>query len=162
MSLAFHASPVDFMVNENIETKKKETPVIPQMNNPAVKEETIQNLHTNIKQENEDTLADFYNQENENDLKKQIAQGNFKQDSYKNENINTDYLISNNLNVNKISSPQQNDILLMKLNRIIEMFEEQKDIRTNQKNEETVLYCFLGIFVIYVLDSFVKIGKYKR
>uniref|UniRef100_A0A6C0KIX1 Uncharacterized protein n=1 Tax=viral metagenome TaxID=1070528 RepID=A0A6C0KIX1_9ZZZZ len=150
------------MVNENIETKKKETPVIPQMNNPAVKEETIQNLHTNIKQENEDTLADFYNQENENDLKKQIAQGNFKQDSYKNENINTDYLISNNLNVNKISSPQQNDILLMKLNRIIEMFEEQKDIRTNQKNEETVLYCFLGIFVIYVLDSFVKIGKYKR
>ena len=142
--------------------KKKETPVIPQMNNPAVKEETIQNLHTNIKQENEDTLADFYNQENENDLKKQIAQGNFKQDSYKNENINTDYLISNNLNVNKISSPQQNDILLMKLNRIIEMFEEQKDIRTNQKNEETVLYCFLGIFVIYVLDSFVKIGKYKR
>ena len=162
MSLAFHASPVDFLVNENIETKKKETPVIPQMNNPAVKEETIQNLHTNIKQENEDTLADFYNQENENDLKKQIAQGNFKQDSYKNENINTDYLISNNLNVNKISSPQQNDILLMKLNRIIEMFEEQKDIRTNQKNEETVLYCFLGIFVIYVLDSFVKIGKYKR
>ena len=162
MSLAFHASPVDFMVNENIETKKKETPVIPQMNNPAVKEENIQNLHTNIKQENEDTLADFYNQENENDLKKQIAQGNFKQDSYKNENINTDYLISNNLNVNKISSPQQNDILLMKLNRIIEMFEEQKDIRTNQKNEETVLYCFLGIFVIYVLDSFVKIGKYKR
>ncbi len=162
MSLAFHASPVDFMVNENIETKKKETPVIPQMNNPAVKEQTIQNLHTNIKQENEDTLADFYNQENENDLKKQIAQGNFKQDSYKNENINTDYLISNNLNVNKISSPQQNDILLMKLNRIIEMFEEQKDIRTNQKNEETVLYCFLGIFVIYVLDSFVKIGKYKR
>lgn len=162
MSLAFHASPVDFMVNENIETKKKETPVIPQMNNPAVKEQTIQNLHTNIKQENEDTLADFYNQENESDLKKQIAQGNFKQDSYKNENINTDYLISNNLNVNKISSPQQNDILLMKLNRIIEMFEEQKDIRTNQKNEETVLYCFLGIFVIYVLDSFVKIGKYKR
>ena len=162
MSLAFHASPVDFMVNENIETKKKETPVIPQMNNPAVKEQTIQKLHTNIKQENEDTLADFYNQENENDLKKQIAQGNFKQDSYKNENINTDYLISNNLNVNKISSPQQNDILLMKLNRIIEMFEEQKDIRTNQKNEETVLYCFLGIFVIYVLDSFVKIGKYKR
>ena len=147
---------------KTLRQKKKETPVIPQMNNPAVKEQTIQNLHTNIKQENEDTLADFYNQENENDLKKQIAQGNFKQDSYKNENINTDYLISNNLNVNKISSPQQNDILLMKLNRIIEMFEEQKDIRTNQKNEETVLYCFLGIFVIYVLDSFVKIGKYKR
>ena len=42
------------------------------------------------------------------------------------------------------------------------MFEEQKEIRTNQKNEEVILYCFLGIFVIYVLDSFVYIGKYKR
>jgi hypothetical protein len=59
-------------------------------------------------------------------------------------------------------NPHQNDILLSKLNHIIQMFEEQKDIRTNQKNEEVVLYCFLGIFVIYVLDSFVYIGKYKR
>ena len=42
------------------------------------------------------------------------------------------------------------------------MFEEQKHTKTTQKNEEIVLYCFLGFFMIYVLDSFVKIGKYSR
>ena len=42
------------------------------------------------------------------------------------------------------------------------MFEEQKEIKTNKKNEEIILYCFLGIFMIYVMDSFVSIGKYKR
>ena len=55
-----------------------------------------------------------------------------------------------------------NQEILQKLNYIINSFEEQKEIKTNQKNEEVVLYCFLGIFVIYVLDSFVYIGKYSR
>lgn len=161
MSLAFHASPIDFTVNEKIPMKKKQLP-IGQREETTVKEQNIQNIHTNIKEENDEILADFFQKENEQDLKTKVAQGKFKQDLYKNENISTDYMISNNLNVDKINTPQHNDMLLMKLNQIIEMFEEQKDIRTNQKNEETVLYCFLGIFVIYVLDSFVKIGKYKR
>ena len=89
-----------------------------------------------------------------------------KQDLYQNENIKTDYLISNNLNMNKYqsssSSPHTQDELLTKLNYIIDMFEEQKDTKTNKKNEEVILYCFLGIFIIYVLDSFVTMGKYKR
>ena len=55
----------------------------------------------------------------------------------------------------------QEDVLT-KLNYIIDLFEDQKEIRTSQKNEEIVLYCFLGIFMIYVLDSFVSVGKYSR
>ena len=55
-----------------------------------------------------------------------------------------------------------NQEILNKLDYIINSFEEQKEIKTNQKNEEVVLYCFLGVFVIYVLDSFVYIGKYSR
>lgn len=103
----------------------------------------------------------------EKDLKTKISEEKHKKDLYQNENIKTDYLISNHINVDQVDgsvakNPHQNDILLSKLNHIIQMFEEQKDIRTNQKNEEVVLYCFLGIFVIYVLDSFVYIGKYKR
>ena len=39
---------------------------------------------------------------------------------------------------------------------------KQKDIKSDQKIEELLLYSFLGIFIIYVLDSFTKIGKYKR
>ena len=40
------------------------------------------------------------------------------------------------------------------------MFEKQREVKTHQKNEVIVLH--LGIFVIYVLDSFVYIGKYSR
>jgi hypothetical protein len=57
---------------------------------------------------------------------------------------------------------QTNQELLNKMNKILEMFEDQKEIRTGQKNEEIVLYCFLGIFIIYIMDSFVSIGKYSR
>ena len=99
-------------------------------------------------------------------MKKKTANQTQLQDFYQNEKVNTDYLISNNVNANVVNpqnaSYASNQELLSKLNHIIQMFEEQKEIKTNQKNEEVVLYCFLGIFVIYVLDSFVYIGKYKR
>ena len=55
-----------------------------------------------------------------------------------------------------------NQELLDKMNKILEMFEDQKEIKTGQKNEEIVLYCFLGVFIIYIMDSFVNIGRYSR
>lgn len=54
------------------------------------------------------------------------------------------------------------DTLMNKMNHILGLLEEEKIMKTNQKNEEIVLYCFLGFFIIYVLDSFVSIGKYSR
>ena len=122
-----------------------------------------------MKEENENTLADIYSKEMEQDLKNKINESKSKQDLYFGENIIKDYLISDNNNKmnevpqgNKNFKRQNQDELLNKLNYIINMFEEQREIKTNQKNEEVVLYCFLGIFVIYVLDLFVYIGKYKR
>ena len=58
-------------------------------------------------------------------------------------------------------SPNQ-DILLQKLNYMIHLLEEQQDERTNNVTEEVVLYSFLGIFIIFIADSFVRIGKYVR
>jgi hypothetical protein len=52
--------------------------------------------------------------------------------------------------------------LLEKLNYVINLLEEQKDERTNNVTEEVVLYCFLGIFIIFVTDSFARVGKYVR
>jgi high-affinity K+ transport system ATPase subunit B len=65
-------------------------------------------------------------------------------------------------NVEKYKTTGTNDELLSKLDRMIEMFEEQKEIKTTQKNEEIILYSFLGVFTIYILDTFVSIGKYTR
>ena len=49
-----------------------------------------------------------------------------------------------------------------KINYMIYLLEEQKDDKTGRVTEEMILYVFLGIFVIFVLDSFVKTGKYSR
>ena len=52
--------------------------------------------------------------------------------------------------------------LMKKLNYMIHLLEDQKDEKVNGITEELVLYCFLGIFIIFVLDSFVRVGKYIR
>lgn len=57
---------------------------------------------------------------------------------------------------------QNNDILLQKINYMINLLEEQQDEKTGNVTEEVVLYSFLGVFIIFVLDSFSKIGKYVR
>ena len=188
-SLAFSASPIDFEKNEKLSNKintgaqkKLSTEFLKKMTSgrPENEEDVmgsspdIQSIHRNLEQslksENEKTLGDFYASELETDVKQQIDKVKSSQDLYHNERVSTDYLISNNLNMSKVSGDPRNKIignetrdeLLDKLNYIINLFEDEKEIKTNKKNDEIVLYCFLGIFVIYTLDSFVSIGKYKR
>jgi hypothetical protein len=60
------------------------------------------------------------------------------------------------------SNQERPDALMQKINYMINLLEEQQDERTNNVTEEVVLYSFLGIFVIFVVDSFVKVGKYVR
>ena len=52
--------------------------------------------------------------------------------------------------------------LFEKLNYMIYLLEEQRDEKTGQVTEELILYVFLGIFTLFVLDTFVKNGKYSR
>ena len=71
---------------------------------------------------------------------------------------------------NKANYNQQNvvhelpsqDVLLQKLNYMITLLEEQQDERTNNVTEEVVLYSFLGVFIIFIVDTFVRVGKYVR
>lgn len=188
-SLAFSASPIDFQKNEKIADKinsKAHNKLNMEFLKKMVSDDKdaggelknltsdVQSIHNNlekdIKSENEKTLGDFYESEMSGDIKKQMDKVKSTQDLYHNEKVNSNYLISNNLNLNKVSGDPRNQIignetrdeLLLKLNYIINLFEDEREIKTNKKNEEVILYCFLGIFVIYVLDSFVSIGKYKR
>jgi hypothetical protein len=52
--------------------------------------------------------------------------------------------------------------LAEKLNYMIYLLEEQRDEKTGQITEELILYVFLGIFTLFVLDTFVKHGRYTR
>jgi hypothetical protein len=49
-----------------------------------------------------------------------------------------------------------------KLNHIIALLEQKQDEKTETVFEELVLYLFLGFLIIYIIDSFVRVGKYVR
>ena len=86
--------------------------------------------------------------------------------SFNNEEVNQQYYqsyvpyytqIANQQNVNGDKSQ-----LLEKLNYMITLLEEQKEHKTDNITEELILYMFLGVFVIFVVDSFARAGKYTR
>ena len=85
------------------------------------------------------------------------------QDSYKS---NLEYLNNLNekqgLNNSPVSTNYDNNQLITKLNYIIHLLEEQQNEKTNHITEELILYLFLGIFIIFVLDSFARASKYIR
>lgn len=126
-------------------------------------------------QEEETSLADFkYSPQEEKsktsiDKKREIKiKEEFRnQDlAVDNENQLSPYAYSNeyykNLNSQQTSNQRNQDDLLEKLNYMIHLLEHEKQQKSENIAEELILYLFLGIFIIYILDSFAKIGKYIR
>ena len=60
------------------------------------------------------------------------------------------------------SNTGNQDKLLEKINYMIHLLENQEYEKTANVTEEFILYSFLGIFVIFVLDSFSRTAKYTR
>ena len=181
LPLAFSASPIDFNKNERLQNKlndvkkrKLHRDFLDSFKGDDIKSKNelnvsgIEEIHKNIQEDNENELHNFYESEmkSNQERKKQVNQYEMDKKNSKN-----DYLIMDNQepinNIEKYSYYKNNPTsskneMLEKLNYLIDQFEDQKEIKSNQKNEEIVLYSFLGIFIIYVLDSFVCIGKYSR
>jgi hypothetical protein len=68
----------------------------------------------------------------------------------------------NSLSQNIDSHNYDNNKLLSKLDYIVHLLEEQHNEKTNYITEELILYLFLGIFILFVLDSFARASKYVR
>ena len=68
----------------------------------------------------------------------------------------------NSMPSTNMSGDSSNDLLLKKINYMINLLEEHQDERTSNVTEEVVLYSFLGIFIIFIVDSFSRVGKYVR
>ena len=64
--------------------------------------------------------------------------------------------------INTAPTTNGRDELLEKLNYMIHLLEEQQDEKTGHIMEEIILYSFLGIFIIFIVDSFARAGKYVR
>jgi len=55
-----------------------------------------------------------------------------------------------------------NDKVMDKLSYIVHLLEQQENEKTDNNLEEYILYILLGTFVIFVVDSFSRGGKYVR
>lgn len=82
---------------------------------------------------------------------------------YNNDQYNSDMM---NVIYPSLSQPNiqnsNNSSLEEKLNKILALLEEQQLQKTQNVTEEVILYSFFGIFIIYLVDSFKRIGKYTR
>lgn len=76
--------------------------------------------------------------------------------------VKQSYYGSSAPNPSPMHQPIEKDVLYEKLNYMIHLLEEQQDERTGSVTEEVILYSFLGIFIIFMADSFSRIGKYTR
>ena len=108
---------------------------------------------------------------NEMNKMKSIESNNVSNALYNNNKMNNIYSNlddSYKSNYDFISNMQQqgtldnNKDLLYKLDYIVHLLEEQHNEKTNHITEELILYLFLGIFIIFVLDSFARSSKYTR
>jgi len=59
-------------------------------------------------------------------------------------------------------NPGISDELMKKVNYMIHMLEQQGVEKTANITEEFILYTFLGVFIIYIVDSFSRSGRYIR
>jgi len=173
-----------------IETKKlMRNKTIKKRDNYNV-EAMIQKIHNNVNKNSdndENELSDFIDPQNELTFNKQknisfqkpllndennTTEPFSKLTSYSNENE------EHNLNSNRENNSYQKNIpnyynqmsegtnlnneLLDKLNYMVHLLEEQKDEKTNHVTEEIILYSFLGVFMIFIIDSFARASKYIR
>lgn len=60
------------------------------------------------------------------------------------------------------SDGSDNHTILEKLNYMIRMLEDQHYEKTSNITEEVILYTFLGVFIIFICDTFARAGKYYR
>jgi hypothetical protein len=119
--------------------------------------ETSSNMHDN-NERNISSNSDYYKR----------FMPNYEQ-IYKNSPVNMPYYTGNVETIqqridynNNNNQTGENSLLIEKLNYMIHLLEEQQDEKTGNVTEEIILYCFLGIFIIFVIDSFVRVGKYVR
>ena len=122
-------------------------------------EEDIQKDASYLQFDAEELLPQTLQKQPSNFSSNDLPLGNLSNysNSYKNEiaSVNTPYYA-------KMGIGDDNSKLLEKLNYMIHLLEKQQYEKTANITEEFILYTFLGVFVIFIVDSFTKTGKYVR
>ena len=165
--------------NDKVEQKppKRRNKTIKKKTTPSKKAVEFLNSMSDYKTEEEDeSLADFNPPPNpeltslpsdkkDNDVDAAVSPEAFNNINVSDENIKqyyNNYIPYYEIATNVPNIHGSKDDLMKKLNYMIHLLEENKDDKTNNVTEELILYMFLGVFVIFVVDSFAKAGKYTR
>jgi len=164
--------------NNDQSNKKRRNKTIKKKAKPSKKAVEFLNSMDNFKNEEDedDSLADFNPPPNPeltslpNDKKEEDVDSALSPEAFNNINVSEEKIkqyynnyipyYEETTNVPNIHGSK--DDLMKKLNYMIHLLEENKDEKTNTVTEELILYMFLGVFVIFVVDSFAKAGKYTR
>lgn len=144
-------TPQDSEINENEINEKEKTEEI---KNSMTEYNPNITLNTSLSKINK-TATNFNHLSQPSNLNNAYIPSQQLQNSLNNiRNSNNNYLVetqSNNINNTSNINEQ--------LNYIIHLLEEQQNSKTSTTTEELILYTFLGVFTIYIVDSFTKIGK---
>jgi hypothetical protein len=108
-------------------------------------------------------------EQEEDDRDVEIEQfGNLQQNTQTTSNASTSYDVYNRvlpyyaqMNNPPVENSTQHE-LMKKLDYMIHLLEEQQEVKTHNVSEEVILYSFLGVFMIFVLDTFTKNVVYER
>ena len=166
----------DTTSDEPIKTKiNNVTNILSKLHSSNEEEEDNTNFQDNLLQQKsknyENSMSNVNIINNELNKMNSIDTNNINNTMYNNNKMNNLYSNlddSYKSNYDFTNSIQQNGILsnnkelLGKLDYIVHLLEEQHNEKTNHITEELILYLFLGIFIIFVLDSFARSSKYTR
>ena len=180
--MALHFSEIDWNEKKNKKSGSKNNFTLKRRYNNKIKNEkvaTFLNSMEGLENSDDSNLADFnpppppeltqQNQKKEEKNENENEDNNIQPEAF--DNLTNDavtneyykqfipYFTQANNSPNLHGSK---DVLLEKLNYMIHMLEEQKDVKNGNTTEELILYLFLGVFVIFVVDSFARAGKYTR
>lgn len=156
-SLAFNAAPIDVYDNSIDMKRNKTIKRYPESNSK------VENMRKQLGvqgMDSENELTDFTppSSRTERDVKETDLPVNIE--SFNGlPNTTQDYQVPY---FDHVSVDTNKELLLHKLDYMIHLLEEQRDVKTGSVTEEVILYSFLGVFIIFVLDSFTRAGKYTR
>ena len=165
----------DTSSDEPIKTKiNNVTNILSKLHSSNEEEEDNSNFQDNLLQQKsknyENSMSNVNIINNEMNKMNSIDSNNISNTIYnsqaKNVYSNLDDSYKSNYNftnaINQETTLNSNKELLSKLDYIVHLLEEQHNEKTNHITEELILYLFLGIFIIFVLDSFARSSKYTR
>tara|TARA_B100001093_G_scaffold474483_1_gene499197 strand:+ start:342 stop:947 length:606 start_codon:yes stop_codon:yes gene_type:complete len=165
----------DTSSDEPIKTKiNNVTNILSKLHSSNEEEEDNSNFQDNLLQQKsknyENSMSNVNIINNEMNKMNSIDSNNISNTIYNSQannvysNLDDSYKLNYNFTnaINQETTLNNNKELLGKLDYIVHLLEEQHNEKTNHITEELILYLFLGIFIIFVLDSFARSSKYTR